>query len=175
VRQAISQQDLNMRLSAAIALISLTALAGCAGNGEPVEAEKSDAGFDREQELERRMEVRRELGNKLPAQVPDEPRVPIVGEVPDSILSAAKEDLAAKLDVAAESIGVREAASVVWNDGSLGCPRPGQVYTQALEPGYRIILEHGDRQYDYRATERGYFFLCELPTLPRRPENLQKQ
>jgi hypothetical protein len=164
-----------MRYSAAIALVSLAALTGCAGQGEPVSADKAEQGFDREQELERRMEVRRELGNKLPAQVPDEPRVPIVGEVPDSILSAAKKDLAAKLNVTAESIDVKEAMSVVWNDGSLGCPRPGQVYTQALEPGYRIVLEYGDRQYDYRATERGYFFLCELPTLPRRPENRQKQ
>ena len=156
-----------MRLPAAIALISLTVLAGCAGKGEPVEAEKSDAGFDREQELERRMEARRELGNKLPAQVPDESRAPIVGEVPESILSAAREDLAAKLDVSPESIGVREAASVLWNDGSLGCARPDQVYTQAQVPGYRIVLEYGDRQYDYRATERGYLFLCELPTLVR--------
>jgi hypothetical protein len=161
-----------MRLSTAIALLSAVAMAGCAGPGDPVEAQKSDASFDREQELERRLEVRREPGNKLPAQVPDEPRVPVVGEVPDSILSAARVDLAAKLDVAADSIAVRESAAVVWSDGSLGCPRPGQVYTQALEPGYRIILEYEGRQYDYRATERGYLLLCELPTLPQRPEDL---
>ncbi len=161
-----------MRLTAAIALVSVAALAGCAGQGDSVETEKSDAGLDREQELERRLEVRRELGNKLPAPVPDEPRTPVLGEVPDSILSAARADLAAKLDVPAESIGVKESAAVVWNDGSLGCPRPDQVYTQALEPGYRIILEHGDRQYDYRATERGYLVLCELPTLLQPPEDL---
>ena len=161
-----------MRFSAAIALVSVAALAGCAGQGEPDGAEQSDAGFDREQELERRLEVRREPGNKLPAQVPEEPRTPVVGEVPDSILSAARADLAARLDVPAESIGVKESAAVVWNDGSLGCPRPDQVYTQALEPGYRIILEHGGRRYDYRATERGYLLLCEVPTLPQRPEAL---
>jgi hypothetical protein len=159
-----------MRLSTAIALVSVAALTGCAGQAEPDGAEKPDAGLDREQELERRLEVRRELTSKLPAQLPDEQRTPVVGEVPDSILSAARADLAARLDVPAESIGVKESAAVVWNDGSLGCPRPDQVYTQALEPGYRIILEHGGRQYDYRATERGYLLLCELPTLPQRPE-----
>ena len=117
-----------MRLSAAIALTSVMALAGCASKGAPVEAE--EPGFDREQEL------------------------------------------ATKLGVDAASIEVREAAAVVWNDGSLGCPRPGQVYTQAVEPGYRIILEYEGRQYDYRATERGYLFLCELPTLLQRPKDL---
>lgn len=28
--------------------------------------------------------------------------------------------------------------SVIWNDGSLGCPMPGRCYTQALVPGYLI-------------------------------------
>jgi hypothetical protein len=160
-----------MRISVAIVLVSVAALTGCADQAGPVDAEQSATSLDREQELERRLAVRRELDKKLAAQVPDEPRVPVVGEVPDAVLAAAREDLAAKLDVSAESIGVKEAAAVVWNDGSLGCPRPDQVYTQALQPGYRIILEHGDRQYDYRATERGYLLLCELPTLPQRPED----
>lgn len=161
-----------MRLSATIALVSAVAIAGCAGQEEPGEAQAPGAGFNREQELERRLAVRREAGKELPVQVSDEPSAPVVGEVPDSILSAARADLAAKLNVAAGSIAVMESAAVVWSDGSLGCPRPGQMYTQALVPGYRIILEHEDQQYDYRATEHGYILLCELPTLPQRPEQL---
>lgn len=159
-----------MRISAALALFFLAVLTACADQGKPVAAQNSD--FDREQELERRLEVRRELGNKLPSKVPDEPQTQVVGEVPDSIVFAAKEDLAGKLDVEAELIDVKESMFVVWSDGSLGCPRPDVAYTQAEEPGYRIILEYDDRQYDYRATERGYLFLCELPTLLQRPENL---
>ena len=161
-----------MRISAALALFFLTVLTACADQGKPVDAQESDSGFDRDQELERRLEARRELGNKLPSKVPDEPPTPVVGEVPESIVSAAKEDLAGKLDVEAELIDVKESISVVWSDGSLGCPRPDVVYTQAEEPGYRIILEYDDRQYDYRASERGFLFLCELPTLLQRPENL---
>jgi hypothetical protein len=162
-----------MGILVAIAMSALVAIAGCAWQEGAFEPQQSDVNFDREQELERRLEVRHEAGNKQPTQVPDEPRAPVVGEIPDSILSAARADLAAKLDVAAESIMVRESAAVVWNDGALGCPRPGQVYTQALEPGYRLILEHEGRQYDYRATEHGYLLLCELPTLPQRPDALQ--
>ena len=161
-----------MRFPATIALLTFVILTGCAAQGEPVSNETADTDFDRERELDRRMEVRRELGNKLPARVPDEPRTPVVGEVPNSIVSAAKDDLAEKLHVDAGMIEVRESMFVVWNDGSLGCPRPDAVYTQAQEQGYRVILEHKDRQYDYRATERGYLFLCELPTVLQRPENL---
>jgi hypothetical protein len=31
----------------------------------------------------------------------------------------------------------------VWNDGSLGCPEPGMMYTQALVNGYWLIIEAG--------------------------------
>lgn len=160
-----------MRLSTALALLSVAALAGCADKGAPMEKKDTGSGFDRERELDRRMEVRRELDPKLPAPVPAEARTPVTGEVPDSILSAARSDLASKLDIDAGSIEVREAASVLWSDGSLGCARPGEIYTQAEVPGYRIVLEYEGRQYDYRATERGYLFLCELPTLLQRPED----
>jgi hypothetical protein len=35
------------------------------------------------------------------------------------------------------------------------------MYTQALVPGYRIVLSVGDETFDYHASERGYFVLCE--------------
>ena len=63
-------------------------------------------------------------------------------------MSAAKKDLAGKLDVDAELIEVKESMFVVWNDGSLGCPRPDEIYTQVEEPGYRIILEY---EFDLRS------------------------
>jgi hypothetical protein len=56
--------------------------------------------------------------------------------------------------------------AVTWSDGSLGCPQPGVFYTQALVPGYWVVLQVGDQEYDYRASERGHFVLCEGGGLP---------
>jgi hypothetical protein len=53
------------------------------------------------------------------------------------------------------------AEAVTWSDGSLGCPRPGQLYTQALVPGYRIVVEVDGTTYDYRAGRDGPVRLCE--------------
>jgi hypothetical protein len=90
---------------------------------------------------------------------------PVRGEVPDEIL----QKIIGKLmtDIAADraDIAVLHAESLTWNDGSLGCGKPGQFYTQALVPGYRVVLGHAGQQYDYRATERGLFMLCEQPGL----------
>jgi hypothetical protein len=42
------------------------------------------------------------------------------------------------------------ATEQTWNNGSLGCPSPGGVYTQALVDGVQVIVEVDGVQYDYR-------------------------
>ncbi|WP_133541225.1 hypothetical protein [Microbacterium sp. BK668] len=55
-----------------------------------------------------------------------------------------------------------EATAVTWPDGSLGCPRPGFSYTQAIVEGLRVIVEAGGATYDYR------FGRGDVPRLCRR-------
>lgn len=119
--------------------------------------------------LEERMEVRRRARIIVPEQVPPEVPVTETSDVPDRMLSQVAADLAIRIDAQPEELEIIGAEAVVWPDGSLGCPKPDQTYTQAPVPGYRIVLRHMDKQYDYRASEAGYIFLCERP-LPARPE-----
>jgi hypothetical protein len=51
--------------------------------------------------------------------------------------------------------------AVTWNDGSLGCPEPGQAYTQALVDGYQVILQVDGERYDYRVGSGSAVKLCE--------------
>ena len=120
--------------------------------------------------LEERLEVRQRARKIMPEQVPSEVPVTVTGEVPDRMLSQIRADLATRINAQAEELEIIGAEAVVWPDGSLGCLRPDEMYTQDLVPGYRVILELAGKQYDYRASERGYFFLCEMPTFLRRPE-----
>jgi hypothetical protein len=76
------------------------------------------------------------------------------------VVEPARADLAARLDVEESSIEVVSTQAVTWRDGSLGCPQPGMVYTQALVEGSRVVLEHDDRFYDYHAGGVEPF-LCE--------------
>jgi len=122
--------------------------------------------------LEERMEVRQRARIIVPEQVPPEVPVTVTGEVPDRTLSQVRADLTIRINAQPEELEIIGAEAVVWPDGSLGCPKPDHNYTQAPVPGYRIILHHMDKQYDYRAGEAGYFFLCEQP-LPTRPERKQ--
>jgi hypothetical protein len=49
---------------------------------------------------------------------------------------------------------------VTWSDGSLGCPRPGLMYTQALVPGWRLVVRHDGRERIYHASRRGQWLQC---------------
>jgi len=79
-----------------------------------------------------------------------------------TLAKAARADLAAHLGIAEDEIAITSAATVVWNDGSVGCPQPGMSYTQALVDGARFTLIYDDATYSYHMGGDG-LFLCEAP------------
>jgi hypothetical protein len=83
---------------------------------------------------------------------------------PTGPAAAAVADLAQRLSVDAAAITVVSSEEVTWRDGSLGCPKPGMNYTQALVDGSRIVLEHGRTRYEYHSGGTNPPFLCEHPS-----------
>ena len=75
----------------------------------------------------------------------------------------AKDDLAKLLGVDAAQIDLVEYQAVTWRDGSLGCPKPGMAYTQALQEGYRIQLQVEGILYNYHGASRRDPFYCQSP------------
>lgn len=100
--------------------------------------------------------------SKTPERVPptEEP-APVTGEVPSELLDSISKDLTERTGAAPGQVSVLRAQAVIWNDGSLGCPQPGMMYTQSLVNGYWVELEIGGKKFDYRASDSGYFFLCQ--------------
>ncbi len=56
-------------------------------------------------------------------------------------VQAARQALAAEHDLDPGHVQVVAVEEVTWNDSSLGCSRPGEMYLQVLTPGYRVTLE----------------------------------
>lgn len=69
--------------------------------------------------------------------------------VPAAKWAAIRTDLAER-GVTTDAIEVVSVRSVTWNDGSLGCPKPGRSYTQALVPGLQVIVSADGHHYDFR-------------------------
>jgi len=83
-----------------------------------------------------------------------------VMNAPADMIEAALTDAANRSTIAQADIKVVSAEPVTWPDGSLGCPQPGMMYTQALVPGYRIVLQAGEQTLNYHAMSRGRPVFC---------------
>jgi hypothetical protein len=94
-------------------------------------------------------------------------------DAPAGMIEAALDDAANRSTIARADIGVASAAAVTWPDGSLGCPQPGMMYTQALVAGYRIVLQAGEQTLNYHAMSRGRPVFCPagrvVPPVPAHP------
>ncbi len=67
----------------------------------------------------------------------------------DPRVAAAREDLAQRLGLEVEAIEVSKANEIEWNDGALGCPEEGMDYSQALVPGYVVVLRARGETHRY--------------------------
>lgn len=76
-------------------------------------------------------------------------------------ISAIVADLATALSEPTTAVSVERVERVTWPDGSLGCPEPGELYSQAVVDGFRVILRAAGRPYDYRVGRGGAFRRCE--------------
>lgn len=83
-----------------------------------------------------------------------------------NLINKAIADLAQRLTVSKDEIVLLEATSVVWPDGSLGCPQQGMEYAQVLTPGYLIRLQSGEQIFEYHASRGTTVIFCENPTPP---------
>ena len=83
--------------------------------------------------------------------------------LPASINDPIVADAAARLGVDPSAVTIVSAHAETFSDGSLGCPQPGMMYTQALVDGYQVVVEANGTQLDYRGSGPGQFRLCENP------------
>jgi hypothetical protein len=101
-----------------------------------------------------------ELDNLAQTATPIEESSLVKQDVPQGILDSILNETAGLAKVGREQLVIVRAEPALWNDGSLGCAQPGNMYTQALVNGYWIIIKARGQTYDFRADSRGSFILC---------------
>lgn len=62
-------------------------------------------------------------------------------------LERARVWLAAELKLDARRLDAASVEARTWPNGSLGCPRSGEMYTQAIVSGYQVVFTVGAAQY----------------------------
>lgn len=152
---------LQPRLTAAASIllasgVTLAALgvAACAGGatGEPEPAAVAAPADDRL--------AGRDLKRNLPERVETAPPAGERALPPETLLAPVLEDAATRSGLDRDSLRVADSWRRTWNDGSLGCPAPDAFYTQALVPGWQVLVSADAATLDYRLADNGYFLLC---------------
>jgi hypothetical protein len=101
-------------------------------------------------------------GDPVPSTPPEAPVTnPSDPTAPNgSNVEIAVAELAVRLDVDPSEIEVVSVEEVTWPDGSLGCPRPGMSYTQALVNGQLIVLAVDGIDHEYHSGRGREPFYC---------------
>ena len=74
---------------------------------------------------------------------------------PNSVIDAARQDLSQKTDISVNRLQIQAAQRQTWTDGCLGLATPGELCTQALVEGWRIILTDNQKTWVYRTNSSG--------------------
>lgn len=78
---------------------------------------------------------------------------------PEPLVALATADAARRTGAAPGDVRIARVESREWPDRSLGCPRPGMGYAQAITPGYLIVAEAAGQQLEYH-TDHAQVMLC---------------
>ena len=74
---------------------------------------------------------------------------------PNSVIEAARQDLSQNTNISVNRLQIQAAQRQTWPDGCLGLAKPGELCTQALVAGWRIILTDHQKTWVYRTDSSG--------------------
>lgn len=136
-------------------LVTVAILAACGGS------DLGSDGFESTPTSDAIPPVSRPLAPVTPiTSLPTTTVTPTSGEVPNGFVAEIVADASRRSGVTIDEMTVVVAEVVQWNDGSLGCPEPGVLYTQAIVDGFRIVVETPDEEFDYRTSGTDFFIVC---------------
>ena len=75
--------------------------------------------------------------------------------IPTEIKSAVLNDVVKRTSKTVSAIKILEVQQQQWSDGCLGLGEPDEICTQAITPGYRVVVTDGLRNWTYRTDEIG--------------------
>jgi hypothetical protein len=100
----------------------------------------------------------------MPAPAPSPPLLSTLPADVQGRMPALLDDAARRSGVPVAQLQVRAMQAVTWSDGSMGCPIPGRMYTQALVPGWRVEIATAapgaGAVLHYHASRRGAWLWC---------------
>ncbi|GEM_PF-774436 len=93
-----------------------------------------------------------DLGLTEIAQTPQDTRT---NRLPAQVARAVRQDLSARTRIAPGKLRITQSSRQTWPDGCLGIAERDRICTQALVPGWRVVVSDGNKTWVYRTNNTG--------------------
>jgi outer membrane lipoprotein-sorting protein len=80
---------------------------------------------------------------------------------PPALGDRLRQDLSKRVGVPASRLQIVETTTRTWANGCLGLAQPDEMCSQAMVPGWRVVITDGSRQWVYRTDRSGRTFRLE--------------
>lgn len=96
--------------------------------------------------------------------------------LPPRIANAVRQDLSRQTGIAVGRLKITDFNQKTWTDGCLGLPKSGKFCTQAVVPGWRVVVSSGNKTWVYRTNSTGQVLHLQKSDTPvsNIPENFPK-
>lgn len=96
--------------------------------------------------------------------------------LPRRVKNAVLQDLSNREQILATKVEIIDYAQRTWRDGCMNLPNPDEICTQALVPGWRVVLSNGSQTWIYHTNSNGRSIRLANPYILTRnlPENFPK-
>jgi hypothetical protein len=133
---------MSSRLLATAAIVAAMVVAGCGTAGASASPSAADSA--------------------PPASAPGSAPVPSSAGsgLPAGAWEAILADLETRIGVDVSSATIVSVEDATWPDGAMGCPKPGEMYIQAIVEGQVVIVAFDGNQYDFRVSDQGVIRFC---------------
>lgn len=93
-------------------------------------------------------------------------------QLPDRVANAVLVDLSKQTTLFARQLQVTQYSRQTWSDACLGLAKPGEMCTQAVVEGWRVVVSNGQQNWVYRTDRNGRVLRLEAQNTANSPNNL---
>ncbi|WGV26226.1 hypothetical protein [Halotia branconii] len=86
--------------------------------------------------------------------------------LPNQVVNAVLRDLARRERISTKELKIVDYSQQTWRNGCLELPQPDELCTQALVPGWRVVVSNGQQNWVYHTNSNGRFLRLATAQTP---------
>ena len=87
----------------------------------------------------------------------------IVNSLSDRVASAVITEVSKQTGIPTKNLKITQYSRQTWSNGCLGLSKPGEICTQALVEGWRVVVSGNKCTWVYRSNRNGRILRLETP------------